>query len=82
MKIPKLSILLPTILVSWLVGCVAVHGGAIFAYLGMHAITTGVFATFMWRAERNMAKKSVARVQTSATPDRTPANADHTAAVA
>lgn len=48
----RLSILLPSILVAWLVGCVAVHGPVIFAYLAMHAVTTGVFATMMWRAER------------------------------
>ena len=51
MQIPRLQILLPTLLASWLLGCIAVHGPSIFAYLAMHALTTGVFAALMWRAE-------------------------------
>jgi hypothetical protein len=87
-KIPSLTILLPTILIAWLVGCVAVHGPAIFAYLAMHAVTTGVFATLVWRAERAMQKSSSVNVATTtpsrpvAKPERVPARADKQAAVA
>jgi hypothetical protein len=88
-KLPKLTILLPTVLVAWLVGCVAVHGPAIFAYLAMHVVTTGVFATFVLRAERRAQNSStsasaskVAGPQTSAKTDRTPAQVEKQAAVA
>lgn len=83
-NLSRLSVLLPSILVAWLIGCVSVHGPVIFAYLAMHAVTTGVFATFMWRAERTLAKsRSAAAVRPAkATPQPASSTADRKAAVA
>ncbi len=85
MRIPRLQVLLPTLLAAWLLGCVAVHGPAIFAYLAMHAVTTGVFATLMWRAEsaNTTASSTTAKLNDPRQADADPVRAsDQQAAVA
>lgn len=83
MRIPRASILLPTLFVAWLIGCIAVHGPAILAYLAFHAVTTGVFATFMWRAEQAAKQGSNGAARPSDDESESPVHAgDKQAAVA
>lgn len=53
--IPRLSILIPTLLAIWLATVVALHGPAMIAYVVLHVLTTGVFAFAMWNAEKKHA---------------------------
>ncbi len=50
--IPRLSILIPTLLAVWLATVVALHGPAMIAYVVLHIVTTGVFAFGMWKVEK------------------------------
>lgn len=50
--LPQLRILIPTALALWAISCVIVHGPTLLAYIGLQAITTGVFALAMYRTER------------------------------
>lgn len=50
--IPRLSILIPTLLAIWLATVVALHGPAMIAYVVLHIGTTGVFAFAMMKAEK------------------------------
>ena len=50
--IPRLSILIPTLLAVWLATVVALHGPAMIAYVVLHIATTGVFAFGMWKVEQ------------------------------
>ncbi len=56
--IPRLSILIPTLLALWLATVVALHGPAMIAYVVMHACTTGLFAWGMWKTEKKYASHS------------------------
>lgn len=54
--IPRLSILIPTLLAVWLATVVMLHGPAMIAYVVMHLITTGLFAFGMWKTEQKFAR--------------------------
>lgn len=53
---PGLSILVGTALALWGLSCFLVHGSPIFAYVGMQAITSGVFALCFYRTEQKLLK--------------------------
>lgn len=57
--IPRLSILIPTLLALWLATVVALHGPAMIGYVVLHLATTGVFAYGMWQTEKKFANKAV-----------------------
>lgn len=50
--IPRLSILIPTLLAVWLATVVALHGPAMIGYVVFHLATTGLFAYGMWKTEQ------------------------------
>ncbi len=50
--IPRLSILIPTLLAVWLATVVALHGPAMIGYVVLHLATTGLFAYGMWKTEQ------------------------------
>lgn len=56
--IPRLSILIPTLLAVWLATVVALHGPAMIAYVVMHLATTGLFAFGMWKTEQKYSSSS------------------------
>ena len=56
--IPRLSILIPTLLAVWLATVVALHGPAMIGYVVLHLATTGVFAYGMWQTEKKFANKT------------------------
>lgn len=53
--IPRLSILIPTLLAVWLATVVVLHGPAMIVYVVLHLLTTGVFAFAMWKTEKKFA---------------------------
>ncbi len=57
--IPRLSILIPTLLAVWLATVVALHGPAMIGYVVLHLVTTGLFAYGMWKTEKEHTSKVV-----------------------
>lgn len=55
--IPRLSILIPTLLAVWLATVVALHGPAMIGYVVLHLATTGLFAFGMWKTEQKYSSK-------------------------
>lgn len=53
-KLPSLPVVIAGSLTVWALLCFALHGPAIFAYIGLQAITSGVFAYAFWRTEKMM----------------------------
>ncbi|MFK7818213.1 MAG: hypothetical protein AB8G99_05825 [Planctomycetaceae bacterium] len=53
--IPRLSILIPTLLAIWLATVVYLHGPAMIVYVVLHLAITGVFAFKMWQTEKKFA---------------------------
>jgi hypothetical protein len=63
---PQLNIL-PIIvgcLTAWAIGCFVVHGSVIFAYIGLQAMTAGVFTWSMCRVEKNAQSRRPSAIQT------------------
>jgi len=58
----RMRIMLPVAICVWAVTFWFVHGPMVFAYLAMHAATTGVFLTAIHRADR--ARAAAAPLQT------------------
>ena len=52
----SMRIMLPLAIAVWAVTFWFVHGPMVFAYLAMHAVTTGVFLTAIYMADRSRAK--------------------------
>ena len=61
-KLPSLPVVIAGSLTIWALLCFALHGPAIFAYIGLQAITSGVFAYAFWRTEKEMKAKRAANV--------------------
>jgi len=55
--------MLPVAIVAWAVTFWFVHGPMVFAYLAMHAATTGVFLIAIYRSDR-IRSKVTASMQT------------------
>ena len=65
-KLPSLPVVIAGSLTVWALLCFALHGPAIFAYIGLQAITSGVFAYAFWRTEKAMlAKREAATASAS-----------------
>jgi hypothetical protein len=62
---PSLGVILCGGLLVWAIACFCLHGSAILMYIGMQAITSGVFAYEMCRIEKSMQKPRTAPVADS-----------------
>lgn len=65
-KLPSLPVVIAGSLTVWALLCFALHGPAIFAYIGLQAITSGVFAYAFWRTERAMKENRAAVMKSNA----------------
>ena len=73
-RTPRLAAMLIGGLSLWAVACYAVHGSAILAYIGIQALTSGIFAWQMKSIEKTMQQQRAARSQS--TDERAAAFAD------
>lgn len=56
-------------LVAWITTFIAIHGPkVILGYLALQVVTSGVFAYFMWKAEKQPATSETASEEASETP--------------
>jgi len=54
---PRLAVLLVGGLTLWAIACVLLHGPAILTYIGLQAVTSGIFAWEMTRLERSTRRR-------------------------
>lgn len=55
-RLPRLGLLITGGLSVWAISCFLVHGPAIFAYVALQAVTSGVFAWQMNQMEKSAVK--------------------------
>lgn len=56
---PHLGLFLGGALTIWAIACFLTHGPVILAYIGLQAVTSGVFAWQMMRIEKSMPKRKL-----------------------
>ncbi|MBI1310977.1 hypothetical protein GC176_06680 [bacterium] len=56
---PKLGMLLGSALLAWAVTCFLMHGPVILAYVGLQAITSGIFAWQMFKIQESLPKRQL-----------------------
>lgn len=54
--VSRLRVLIPSCLIVWAATCVLMHGPTLLYYIGLQAMTTGVFAWAISRAEKSATK--------------------------
>ena len=67
---PNLGMLLGGALALWATACFLMHGPGILMYIGLQAMTSGIFAWQMFRIEKSIPRRETQKAASSASASR------------